>query len=650
MNAIPHAVLLFGMLSAQAIGQAQDAMSFTLRNWRSGGVDETLVSAEGVLIVQPRGGILFRSLDTGKSWRPFPVPGGPATGFSSKGPAFDSESGLLYGFSASGIYTASPRAEGWTRINDKLPEYCSIEGSTSILSDEFGVDVSRDGGKTWKITAPERFPDRVAVLAAGSCAYVGNYEGPVSVTCDGGNTWKSPQRDTLSNSASGMVSFQGAIIALTGHGLVRSLDSGKTWVRWFGNLRDDDKLRYLSRTETSLIAARWDTSGFSRSVDGGKTWETHPSPDPQGFRGNSAPVAAIGGKLVWMSVQGVLASGDGGNSWNDVGQRKIHGDIQTLAVQDRAFLALTEQGIFASGDSGITWDLSLPARQEAPWTALIASGGMAAVGGPDGMVRLSADAGGHWSRPLPLPSSDPVEGLAVFGGSAVAASARGLWRLSVPDSGWKTLPLPVADPIRVMGCGPHVLLVATDSHLWRFRPDGSNDDLGAGIPIGKITGLWIIDDRAFAYTSDGYLRQWDSRGAAWGALKQFDRHVLSLAGSQNHLAAATYLGTYVSADAGATWNGTEINWNGGGFFFPVGNVKSLAYNEGFLYAGDDKGGIWQSSHLGSSVVSNHPSAFGTPKFFRNRSILGILRGYGRRADGRRSPGSIPALPPTQALP
>src|SRR5512134_2788734 len=103
MKAFPRAWLCFGLLSTLALGQIPDTMSFTIRNWISGGFDEILVSADGVLAVQTGGGSLFRSLDTGKSWRPFPVPG--ATSSSPlRGPSFDSESRLLYGFSTNGTY------------------------------------------------------------------------------------------------------------------------------------------------------------------------------------------------------------------------------------------------------------------------------------------------------------------------------------------------------------------------------------------------------------------------------------------------------------------------------------------------------------------------------------------------------------------
>ena len=76
MKAFPRAWLCFGLLSTLGLGQVPDTISFTIRNWISGGFDEILVSADGVLAVQTGGGSLFRSLDTGKSWRPFPVPGG----------------------------------------------------------------------------------------------------------------------------------------------------------------------------------------------------------------------------------------------------------------------------------------------------------------------------------------------------------------------------------------------------------------------------------------------------------------------------------------------------------------------------------------------------------------------------------------------
>jgi photosystem II stability/assembly factor-like uncharacterized protein len=326
-----------------------------------GAFDETLVAADGVLFANSPGGGMFRSLDTGKSWRPFPVPGGDNNLSIENEIFYDAVSGLVYAFSGDGAYSASPRAGNWTWVYDNIPQYFSIQGSTLVFSDAVGVMISGDGGKFWKGIDGGRFPNRGKVLAAGSCVYIGNYGGPISVSCDGGNTWKTPVGDTLSNSAQSMVAYQGAVLALTGSGLVRSLDSGKTWVHWIGNLSGDSTLRDLSVTGNSLIASSWEPNGFSRSVDGGLTWVTHPFPYPEGLGHYPPALAEVGEKLVFHSPQGVAISEDGGLTWKDVQLRRISGAIQALAVRGPAFLALTEQGIFASGDSGITWDISLPA-------------------------------------------------------------------------------------------------------------------------------------------------------------------------------------------------------------------------------------------------------------------------------------------------
>ncbi|MEO7423772.1 MAG: hypothetical protein ABI036_01215 [Fibrobacteria bacterium] len=647
MKVKPSILVLFGMLSAHVYGQTPEPITFNIRNWgRGSGFEETLISADGVLFANTYRGTVFRSLDTGKSWRPFPVPGVNTFGPISDGIHFDAVSGLVYAFSNNGAYAASPRANAWTWVYDNVPQYYSIEGSTLVFSDEVGVMISRDGGKFWKGIDGGRFLNRGKVLAAGGCAYIGSFEDPISVSCDGGTLWKTAVGDTLTQGVKGLVAYQGAVIALAKHGLVHSLDSGKTWVRWPGNLSDDSALRDLSLSENALIANRWEPVGFCRSVDGGRTWVTHPLPDSDNFHVNSSPIAAIGGKLVYHSSQGLKVSENGGLTWMDSNPRAISGAIQALAVQGRAFLALSEQGIFTSGDTGITWELSLPADSNNPWTKLIAAGGLVAVGGSDGTVRISADAGAHWSRPLPLPASDSaspsVKSLAVFGGTVVAASAQGIWRLSLPDSGWKAFPLPVAEPFRALGSGSSALLVATDSHLWKLRPDGTSEDLSAGIPILKIMGLWIIEDRTYAYTSDGNLRQWDASHDMWVTGRQFDRHVLSLAGSQNSLLAATYTGLSVSGNAGATWDGREVIWNGSGFGSSVNGVKAVACEGGFLYAGDNLGGIWQSPVIPFPV--SVLSRVGAAKPFRVRSPLGILSERGRRVDGRFAPINKRGIP------
>ena len=66
-----------------------------------------------------------------------------------------------------GTYTASPRADSWVRMSDKTPDYYSVDGSTLIFMNVLTVDISKDGGKTWKVIAADRFPNPGAVLAVG---------------------------------------------------------------------------------------------------------------------------------------------------------------------------------------------------------------------------------------------------------------------------------------------------------------------------------------------------------------------------------------------------------------------------------------------------------------------------------------------------
>lgn len=463
--------LILGALSLASVsGQSLQEQAFSLWNWGKSVYLDNLTSADGVLTLIADGTHLFRSLDLGKSWRAFPLPQDGAFGPFWQRVQFDPTAGLYYVTAVGAIYTAAPRASGWTRLFEGGLSFYSVDGETFAFNGwpNDGINVSRDGGRTWKST------DRFAAngggglpFAAGACVYVTAGEDPISVSCDGGATWKTSVGDTLSNSGRSMIRHEGAVIALTDRGLVRSVDNGKTWARWRGNLLVDSLAYELTSWGNSLFL--FTPTGAHRSIDGGRSWTALASPDS----GQKAPqfsrdLVEAGGALFIVARQGLMTSTDGGRTWSMVTLRSILSPIQSLAVAGNRVLAQAEEGIFVSGDSGTTWEVSLPAVDGNAWTAFAGSDSLYAAGSQDGKIRITADAGVTWSRPYPLPSTDPVTGLAGFDGSILANSAGRLWRLSAPDSVWSAYPLPAADGLRFIASGSRALLLAAASHLWEM--------------------------------------------------------------------------------------------------------------------------------------------------------------------------------------
>ncbi len=581
MNGLHRILQLGGLLTVVAFGQKLEDSTFTLRNWGGSAYLDNLVSAEGVLLTHTYGGGMFRSLDLGVSWHPFPL---PVNGFTHPAQTllqFDPTAGLFYGSTFAGIYAATPLGAGWTRIFDGSPFWYSMDGATFASNGwpKDGINVSSDGGRTWKTA--DTVETGGLPLVAGSCVYVAPGENPVLVSCDGGTTWKSAVGDTLSLSVRTMIRQEKAVMALTQHGLVRTVDSGKSWARWRGNLTEDFLLRDLSQAGNSLFA--FSDSVVHRSVDGGRSWMKLSSSDSsQNLPLLAGEMVEAGGALIAKSRQGLKKSTDSGRTWKPIPIRSIRSQIHSLTAQGKVILAHADEGIFLSQDSGATWDSSLPAAARLSWTAFAGSAALHAAGSQDGKVRISTDAGTSWTRPLSFPSNAPVSGLAFFGGTLFASSAGGLWRLSSTDSLWVAAPLPVADSIMTLASSANALLLTARSHLWVMRPEGSMTDKSAGIEISKVMRAWMIDERLFAYTSDGFLHQWNPGTAAWGKLSPFCRHILSLAGKGNLLVAATYMGTAISEDGGSTWYSISNNFT------------ALTLSNGVLYGGDNVGGIWRS--------------------------------------------------------
>ena len=102
-------LLLCVLCLSAAFAQSPPPGSWSLLNWRDQGYVTSLASGGGVLVAA-NGSQLFRSLDSGNVWHPFPVPvDSQEMGMHGRSPVwirFDSTAGLFYCSNGFQIFTA----------------------------------------------------------------------------------------------------------------------------------------------------------------------------------------------------------------------------------------------------------------------------------------------------------------------------------------------------------------------------------------------------------------------------------------------------------------------------------------------------------------------------------------------------------------
>ena len=467
----------------------------------------------------------------------------------------------------------------------------SANGKTIILSgwQENLVSVSRNGGLTWKsIDYPTLGLNILSILAADSCVFVGEMDSAVAVSCDGGATWKRTGSGNLSDNAYGMVHHRGAVIAAASSGLIRTLDNGKSWAPWAGNLEGKDGSVKITQSGGFLYAEVGDfTTIHYRSQDGGISWTPLTTPISGGIiAGINGGATDIGGHLFAATSRGVMESPDTGRSWNNLPIGLRQAPILSLGVQKGKFVAYTDQGIFSSADLGVSWLLPLPGAANNPWTAFAGAGPLYAAGAQDGKVAVSTDSGATWNPSFSDPLPGPVFSLAILGEAIYAGTSSGLRRQSVRDSAWSGIPLPVLDKPRLLAAGKVSLLVGADAHIWELGGDGSFSDRTAGIQPFQVRDLWIVEERLYAATREGVLYQWNAADAAWARVQEITGFVYSIAGAGPYMTAATSEGMYVLEENLKRWVLPQPD------LLTDRGIRTVTCSGNRIYGGDANGGVW----------------------------------------------------------
>jgi photosystem II stability/assembly factor-like uncharacterized protein len=477
--------------------------------------------------------------------------------------------------------------------------------TTLYLSSFDRVLKSTDGGATW--TASSRgLPNAIlSVLAVDPAKRNRVYLAADGVwrSLDGGSTWQPARRPLPKGDARHVTVLvtaprpAGTVYAATGAGVFRSVDGGDSWKPASHGLPPGPVSTLAMAANPQILWASVDRAGIFRSTNGGASWSPAAG-QPEGANGViSLAVAPHHPSSAWAGTfqNGIYRTTDAGAHWTPASPR-ANTRAQALVATDASLYAgvipdfRDPGGVLASGDGGTTWqprnaglialetfDLTVDPR---------GSGALWAATGPAGLYR--SEAGGlSWDSLLQPPAPDGAS-FSTWD-THVAFSADGAILYTVFDNRlWASADAGASWQVRATNPGVFFFLVdpvdPATLYTWVAQDLYASHDAGATWQVLKPGLTCSFNVLAVAPSAPGTLY-------AGGALSNGGPF-----GCRNTRAAL-----FRSTDGGATWAEADAGLG-------LGSVTSLAvdpFDPRTVYSqtlggGGTPDGVWKSTDGGAT--------------------------------------------------
>jgi len=401
------------------------------------------------------------------------------------------------------------------------------------------------------------------------------------------------------------------LFAATSGGILRSTNSGSTWVAINTQLRGATCFAVID----TFILAGMDGNGVFRSSDQGDHWTRF---DSLYYCMDIYSLAAIGKNLFAGSNNGVLLSTDYGMSWDSVWNGLSGTEVDGLAVIGGKIIAGTWQGIYTTSDNGSSWQASSNGIPAGIISTLDLSGDTLFAGTSYYGVFRSIDTGRTWTAAsIGLTSMEAnvftIEGNYLFAG---------LWRSDDLGMNWNWTESNSANyydyisdqPSAMISMGPY--LIAGSGGIFRSSDNGTSWDT-VNIPSsnGSIQAMAVKGSKVFVGTDGSGAFVSSDSGASWveanGGLPPKSR-VASLCAAGNDIVAGLENGVgitsgiFFSSNDGETWS----SHNGSQEL----HIISVAAIDTIVFAGAYGGGLYRSSvndttWVGLALPSYNVSSF-----------------------------------------
>jgi len=222
------------------------------------------------------------------------------------------------------------------------------------------------------------------------------------VSTDQGSTWQHRGWREYIRTFYSEEGSDGTIWSACGNGVLRSIDSGRTWRVTTGwEVTEVLKVKGAQSDPSMVFAAT--AYGIFRSTDKGGSWEKKDSGLRRSFSGDICIDRTNSRHVVGATEEGVYLSEDGGDHWIAAG---LAGKGVRVVVQDphdakQFWLGTEEDGVFFSTDGGKKWvQRSAGLEHRTVYTIALhpRKQNWIYVGTYGGGVYLSTDGGSRWEQ------------------------------------------------------------------------------------------------------------------------------------------------------------------------------------------------------------------------------------------------------------
>jgi photosystem II stability/assembly factor-like uncharacterized protein len=363
----------------------------------------------------------------------------------------------VYASACSGLYHSSDEATHWNKIDTPKGAFRTWfvaldpdHSSTIFAGTTAGLMRSEDAGHVWHPVTSQAVrsmafdpsvPGRIFFASASAGLMVSTDEGRTLREINVGFTNRS---FTVLTGARGVL-YTNSVFEPGSGGLYRTDNYGIRWQRSADHEGAD--IRFLTADPDrpqEIVAAGY--HGLLKSMDSGKTWTERSSP-PEGEGGVTALLALPQKVLLAGTRQGLFRSTNGGG-WEAVAG--VTGGVNSLARSGKNMVSvLGPSGAFASADSGETWRACGQPMASTVWYGLAfdlpASGTPVALAATAGGLFRSTDGCRSWGRAPGLPAETvsivlfhPTragEAFATLGGRVLHSHDSGEHWLAMADEG-----------------------------------------------------------------------------------------------------------------------------------------------------------------------------------------------------------------------
>jgi photosystem II stability/assembly factor-like uncharacterized protein len=462
-----------------------------------------------------------------------------------------------------GLYRSTDNGDTWSENLAGNPvtngTFFSLAANNSghiFVCKQGSISRSTDNGETWTQISFEDPVNYFAGMAVNSSGQIfgGGLLGMFR-SSDNGNTWV--EINTGLNHSSYMVRCvtiddSGHIFAGCDNGIYRSTDNGDHWTQINENLNGFGP---IAVTKSGYILVAKDGSGLFRATADGQSWT-------QVYSGEHLSALAVDSKgqvFLGTLTEGILRSGNEGNTWQPVNQGIINNRIISLVVDqnDHVFAGSDGGGVYRSTNNGDEW--------------------------------IEVNSGFDNATVLCLTTNDSSY---IFAG----INGNGIHRATAYNSAWTKSSQGMTDPFvwALATNSNNVLFAATIYENYRSIDGGNN-----WIPMPDTPQFWTYTttNNGDVYASGGGIFQSTDDGLNWNLVSSLSElgfcSVLSTNDS-GHIFAGCRNGIYRSTDNGQNW-----------IRFTVDPVDSFVFSigigtDGHIFAGVHDNG-WVHCNVYKSV-------------------------------------------------